>query len=98
MEFTQFFRKLGKMDVLHRVDRDTGDGFVTKGDNNDNEDFGIVSKSEDYNGKLLIAIPYLGYALMYFRDNIYLALPVIALFFVFGQWFARREAYRDAKE
>jgi len=47
--------------VTHRVDSITDEGFITKGDNNENQDGGVVTKS-NYVGKNMFWIPKLGYA------------------------------------
>lgn len=48
--------------VTHRVDSITDEGFITKGDNNDNQDGGVVTKS-NYVGKNIFWIPGLGYGI-----------------------------------
>ena len=50
------------MEILHRVvaiDRQNS-SIRTKGDANDSEDLGVVA-FEDYTGKELLSIPYVGY-------------------------------------
>ena len=46
--------------VTHRVDEITDNGFVTKGDANDDKDGGIVTR-KNYVGKNIFWIPVLGY-------------------------------------
>ncbi len=55
------FRKGGVL-VTHRIIEDTGTGYVTKGDNNDDADYGVVEE-EQIEGKILFSIPGLGFFL-----------------------------------
>lgn len=55
---------LGRNKVLHRVINITENGYITKGDNNDNVDFGVVTKDQ-LNGKLLFSVPLLGYMFLF---------------------------------
>lgn len=52
----------GDLLVTHRVVEITGDGYRTKGDNNDTADAGIV-KDSSLEGKILFSIPGAGYFL-----------------------------------
>lgn len=47
-------------DIVHRIINETSDGYVTKGDNNPYTDNWIVKRKEIL-GKVIIAIPLLGY-------------------------------------
>lgn len=55
------------MEVSHRVVEITSNGYVTKGDNNDNVDFYQVRES-DITGTVIFSIPKLGYALDWVRS------------------------------
>ncbi len=48
--------------VTHRVDEINDDGFVTKGDNNDNQDGSLVTK-DNFVGKNIFWIPKAGYVI-----------------------------------
>ena len=48
--------------VTHRVDEITDDGFVTKGDNNDNQDGSLVTK-DNFVGKNIFWIPKAGFVI-----------------------------------
>ncbi len=48
--------------VTHRVDEIKDDGFVTKGDNNDNQDGSLVTK-DNFVGKNIFWIPKAGYVI-----------------------------------
>lgn len=52
----------GKIRVTHRVTQITEDGFITKGDNNDQSD-GLTTNKGNYIGKSIFVIPWLGYVL-----------------------------------
>ena len=54
------FKSSGTL-VTHRVDEINDYGFVTKGDNNDNQDGGLVTK-DNFVGKNIFWIPKVGYA------------------------------------
>lgn len=56
------------MEVSHRVVEITSNGYVTKGDNNDNVDFYQVRES-DITGTVIFSIPKLGYALDWVRST-----------------------------
>lgn len=51
----------GGMDIAHRIMEETKEGFRTRGDANDSPDPGIVSP-EKVKGKVIAALPYIGYA------------------------------------
>lgn len=69
----------GGMEVAHRIIRETKQGFHTKGDANNSPDAGIVFP-EQVKGKILVAIPYLGYGIALLRGKAGIALPL----FLFG--------------
>jgi len=52
----------GGLSVTHRIVKVTGDGYITKGDNNNDADFGIV-KEHQVDGKVFFVIPGLGFFL-----------------------------------
>ena len=54
--------KNGDVLVSHRVTEITEDGYKTKGDNNDDEDEGMVRK-ENVEGTVLFSVPGMGYFL-----------------------------------
>lgn len=56
--------KTGSVDIELTTWEVTGDGFVTKGDANNSHDLGVVTP-DDYIGKNVCTIPYLGYVLRY---------------------------------
>lgn len=70
----------GKTKVLHRVIKVKKEGFITKGDNNNTKDFGVINKKQ-VNGKYLFSIPFLGYVVLFIRKYIFLiAFLVITLY------------------
>lgn len=79
----------GEMQVAHRIIEETKEGFRTKGDANDSPDPGIVFP-EQVTGKILAAIPYLGYATAFLRSKAGIAL----LLFLFGVFLI----YKNRKE
>ena len=62
--------------VTHRVISITDDGFETKGDNNDNSD-GVSTTKSNFYGKTLFSIPYLGYAVVYLKQPVVVAVVII---------------------
>ena len=46
--------------IVHRIIKKTKDGYIIKGDNNNVPDSGIVKKNQ-ITGKVLVAVPLLGY-------------------------------------
>lgn len=64
--------------VTHRIIAFDEKGFVTKGDNNNVEDLGIV-KNTDIIGKLQCNIPNLGYVVNFFASPMFLSFSLISL-------------------
>lgn len=62
------FRVSDDMFVTHRAIRITGDGIYTKGDENNTEDPDAVTK-ENYIGKTVFALPYIGELFGFFRTE-----------------------------
>ena len=58
---------MGGLPVCHRVIKVT-EGYITKGDANNCEDPGIVTKDQVI-GKVIGSIPYLGYGIHFIRDK-----------------------------
>lgn len=75
---------LGKTKVLHRVINITENGFITKGDNNDNVDFGVVTKDQ-VNGKLLFSVPLLGYMFLFILKYKFMFISLIVLIIVISR-------------
>lgn len=88
-----FFDKIEEGDVItyevmdtkitHRVHSIVKDGFVTKGDDNDVVDLGIVTKDNFY-GKVIFDIPYLGYVFFYAKKYIYIILIICVISILLG--------------
>ena len=68
--------------VVHRISRcvSGGESFITKGDSNDTEDPIPVSEKQ-IQGRVIGAIPYLGYAVLLLRDK-KVWIPVIVFIFL----------------
>lgn len=79
-----FQTSMGKL-VTHRVISITEEGMETKGDANDVSD-GISTTSENFCGKTLFSIPYVGYGLVVLKRprNIAIVLVVIAAVVMLG--------------
>lgn len=63
--------KSGDTLVIHRIEKVTVDGYVTKGDANDSADPALL-KRENLEGRVVMWIPYAGYAVKFMTS-----LPVI---------------------
>lgn len=81
---------LGKTKVLHRVINKTKEGLITKGDNNDVVDFGIVTESQ-INGKYLFSIPLLGYMILFISKHILILVCLIVIFIVIKKGVRKNE-------
>ncbi len=68
--------KLGEQNVTHRVMEIKEDCCITKGDNNEDVDSFVLTK-DNYVGKELFDIPYMGYVAKFVDDNVTLCLTVI---------------------
>ena len=74
--------------VTHRVVKKASNGFETKGDNNNNID-GVVTTQNNYVGKNVFWIPYLGYIFKAFQTTTgkIIYLTMIIVLFVIGLLF-----------
>lgn len=74
------------MEVLHRVTQVTDEGYITKGDNNKNEDFYVIPASNVI-GTLKIAIPKLGYVMEWISSmqGIIIIVCICACLILLGQ-------------
>ena len=70
------FKFSEKISITHRIVNITNEGFVTKGDANENIDQETV-KEEEIVGKVLCAIPFLGYMGSFVRTPIGLILLIV---------------------
>lgn len=61
------FTSDGDFYITHRVAEVTADGFVTKGDGNNQADLWTV-REKNYKGKTVVWIPYMGYILRIIPD------------------------------
>ena len=79
------YYKPGGTLVTHRVIDITEDGMETKGDNNDVSD-GISTTSENFHGKTLFSIPYIGYVIKWVQQpqNIAIVVVIIAAVILLG--------------
>lgn len=69
--------------VTHRIIKETGEGFITKGDANQEEDTG-VTVPENIIGTVVFCIPYLGYGIMWLQEyrNLVIGVAVLLLFLI----------------
>ena len=81
---------LGKTKVLHRVIDKNKEGLITKGDNNNVVDFGIVTESQ-INGKYLFSIPLLGYMILFISKHILILVCFIVIFIVIKKGVRKNE-------
>ena len=70
--------KAGGTLVTHRVVDITEKGMITKGDNNEDRDSSITTKS-NFVGKTLFSIPVIGYIVMFFKQQTGLYIIAIVL-------------------
>lgn len=65
--------------ITHRVvNHVDDDALITKGDANNVEDLGVITK-ENYYGKVIGHIPYIGYAVFFIRKNIVFTITIIVI-------------------
>lgn len=71
--------------VLHRVKERTADGLETKGDANEKSD-GITTTEENFEGKYMFSIPYLGYIVFALksRRGVILGVTFIIAYIILG--------------
>jgi signal peptidase len=70
------FKISGPTTITHRIINITEEGFITKGDANEDPDQGIV-KRENIVGKALFTIPYLGYLSHFVRTPLGFILLIV---------------------
>lgn len=56
----------GEITIVHRIIKETDSGYITKGDNNDVADPGILPTSKA-KGLYLFSIPFVGYAIKFLQ-------------------------------
>lgn len=70
------FKLSGLTSITHRIINITNEGFITKGDANEDPDMWTVKK-ENVIGKLILTIPYIGYIGYFVRTPIGFTLLII---------------------
>ena len=85
--------------IVHRIMNIENDEYITKGDNNDNEDDWTVFK-KDIKGEVFLTIPYLGYAIDWMKTPLgFIVILVIpALLFIFGMIKKIKDGINDEVE
>ena len=79
-EIVAFVQKEGGVTkvVVHRIIEKIDNGFIIKGDNNPENDPGIISP-EKIIGKVIFVTPYLGYLALFLKNPLVLTLSVVAV-------------------
>ena len=79
-EIVAFVQKEGGVTkvVVHRIIDKVENGFIIKGDNNPDNDPGIIPP-EKIIGKVIFVTPYVGYLALFLKNPIVLTLSVIAV-------------------
>ena len=75
----------GKITVVHRIVKEVNGGYVTKGDNNDAEDPGVLKK-ENIKGFEMFSVPGIGYIVKWLQTakGIIITITGIITFFLIG--------------
>ncbi len=74
------------MQVTHRAIRIEPDGIVTQGDANNTEDATMVTE-ENYLGKTVFHIPYVGYVLLFLKSRIGRVIVCVIILLLLGTSF-----------
>ena len=74
--------------ITHRVVEINKNGLITKGDSNTSRDLGYVTP-ENYYGKVLWHIPFLGYAIYFLRKNIVFVVAAMLIFCITYSFLSR---------
>ncbi|CEO31871.1 signal peptidase I [Paraclostridium sordellii] len=64
--------------ITHRIIEETDEGYITKGDNNNVKDAGIL-KEENIIGKVKFSIPKIGYVMNFLSDSKVVAIEMVLL-------------------
>lgn len=70
--------RLGNSRVSHRIIKKTAEGYVTKGDANKEKD-PVAVESSQIIGKVIMTVPYLGYAAAFMREKTVFALIAVMI-------------------
>lgn len=79
------FDKVPGQYTTHRVAAITPNGIRTRGDANPSDDFGYVTKSQ-VSGRVVAAVPYAGFAAVFFRQPAGIAGVVLIMVAVWLAW------------
>ena len=85
--------RVGESKITHRVIRKERQGYVTKGDANNMEDPSPVAETQII-GKVIFAVPFLGYAAVFIRQKTIFSILAVMVFqelvFLLMQWKGER--------
>lgn len=84
--------------ITHRAVNISEAGIETKGDANNVKDIGIVT-DDNFEGKILGHVPYLGYVLFFIKKHLEVAIVLIVLTLIpYGEIFKGRRSGSNEKE
>lgn len=85
---TEKFSDFGGRTIVHRIIKETKEGFTIKGDNNPKPDPGIISPSA-IRGEVVLFTPFLGYVLVLLRNP--LVMGVLAVVMLMAQMKSKKK-------
>ena len=75
---TEKYSDFGGRTIVHRIIKETEEGFIIKGDNNPKPDPGIISPSA-IRGEAVLYTPFLGYALVLLRNPLVMIVLAVGM-------------------
>ena len=75
---TEKYSDFGGRTIVHRIIKETNEGFIIKGDNNPKPDPGTISPSA-IRGEVVLFTPFLGYVLVLLRNPLVMGVLAVAM-------------------
>jgi signal peptidase len=75
---TEKYSDFGGRTIVHRIIKETNEGFIIKGDNNPKPDPGVISPSA-VRGEVIAFTPFLGYVLVLLRNHLVMAVLAVGI-------------------
>ncbi|MGQ0791212.1 MAG: signal peptidase I [Nitrosopumilaceae archaeon] len=85
---TEKFSDFGGRTIVHRIIKETNEGFIIKGDNNPKPDPGVIAPSA-IRGEVVLFTPFLGYVLVLLRNP--LVMGVLAVVMLMAQMKSKKK-------
>lgn len=75
---TEKYSDFGGRTIVHRIIKETNEGFIIQGDNNPKPDPGVIAPSA-IRGEVVVFTPFLGYVLVLLRNPLVMGVLAVAM-------------------